>query len=431
MDEDSIKVGVAEEEDCRRIISIEIDQDEYREERGKVLDSFVKEAALPGFRKGKVPPGMVEKRFSDEIHSEVLKSIIPKAYSHAVASENLQPIGEPVFKDLVTEEDKPLTFSVELEVAPEIELDDYRGVEVEEQEVEVEKGDIERVLENLRDRYADFEKVDRPCDNEDVVVIDYLPLDENGDEEEEKRVSDYSIQLGAGQILADFEKELIGCKAGDTKDVEITYPDNYKPEELAGKKIKYRFEVKEVKEKHPAELDDDFASKLDKSFQSLDDLKKDIEKRLIEEKHKEAMQKKQEEAIDKLIEANPFEIPSSMIDRYKEAMREEAESKGVAAPEGEKEKKEHDEVLDRIARRNIKRYFLIDHIIREEELSVDDKRVDREIESISEGASQSMEDVKNYFLKNKEQYNNLKRSLLEKKVFEIILGEEKNTEKES
>jgi len=432
MDEENIKIDVAEEKDCRRIISIEIQQERYKEERKKILSSFVKEASLPGFRKGKVPEHMVVDRFSDEIHSEVIKSLIPAAYSHAVTLKELQPIGEPVFKDLVTEEGNPVSFNVELEVAPEIEVSGYGEIKGEVQDVKLEEGEVKRVLENLRERYADYEKVERACANDDIVVIEYLPVGENG-EEKDKRVDDYSIQLGTGQILPDFEKELTGCKAGESKEVEINYPENYKPEELAGRKIKYRFKVKEVKEKHLVDLNDDFVSKVDKQLKTLDDLKKDIETRLIEEKRKDARQKKQEEAIDQLIDKNPFEVPLSMIERYKESMKKEAEARGGLPEEqtaDEDAKKKQDEVLEKIARRNIKRYFLIDHITRKEELAVDDGDVDKKIESMTEGSSRPVEDVKAFFSKGSEQYNNIKRSLLEKKVFEIIFGENKD-QKES
>jgi trigger factor len=425
MDEDNIKIDVAEEKDCRRIISIEIQKERYEEERKKILADFVKETALPGFRRGKVPPQMVEGRFANEIHEEVLKSIIPAAYSQAVISKELQPIGEPIFKDVVADEDKHISFNVELEVAPEIKVDDYKGLEVKDQEVKLEDAEVETVLENLRERYADYEKVERACAKGDVAVIDYVPLDENGEEEKDKRVEDYPIQLGAGTVLSDFEKEVIGCKPGETKEVEISYTEKDKPEELSGRKIKYRFNIKEVKEKHLLDLDDDFVSKMDPQLKSLDDLKKDIEKRLIEQKHKEIKSKRQEEAIDQLIDKNPFEIPLSMIERYKESMREEAEARG-GLPEGEDAKKEQGAILDKISRRNIKRYFLIDHIIRKEELSVDGDSVDKEIESMAEGSSRSVEEVKTFYKKGSEQYNNLKRSLLEKQVFEIILGENKN-----
>ena len=425
MGEDNIKIDVSEKKDCRRIISIEIQQEKYIEERKKILADFVKEAALPGFRKGKVPAQMVAGHFADQIHSEVLKSIIPAAYSQAVIDKELQPIGEPIFKDVVADEDKPVSFNVELEVAPEIAVEDYKGLKIEKQEVKLEDKEVDSVIENLRERYANYEKVERACADGDVVVIDYVPIDDNGETEEEKRIKDYPIQLGAGSVLSDFEKELIGCKPDETKDVEINYPEKYKPEELAGRKMKYRVKISEVKEKHLVDLDDAFISKMDPQLKSLDDLKKDIEKRLIEQKNRDETNKRQEEAIDQLIDKNPFEVPLSMVERYKESMKEEAKARG-GVPDDDDEKKKQDEVFDKIARRNIKRYFLIDHIINKEELSIDDDTVDKEVESIAEGSSRPVEDIKSFYKKSGEHYNNLRRNLLEKEVFEIILGEKKN-----
>lgn len=425
MNEEDIKVGVSKEEDCRRVLSIEIGKHRFADEREKVLGDFVREVSLPGFRKGKVPRNIVATRFADEIHAETLKSILPAAYSHAVSSENLEPIGDPVFKDIVAENDKPVMFNVELEVSPKVEISGYSNVNINREDIKVEDEEVDKVIENLRDRYADFESVDRECEEGDVAVIDYVPVDDEGNEEDERKVKDYRIVLGAGQILPDFEKELVGTKPGATKEIEIAYPEDYRPEELAGKKIKYRFAVNEVMEKKIPPLNDEFASSVDEKFKSLDDLKKDIRDKLTEEKKKDEIQRMRESAIDRIIEENPFDIPLSMVERYVEAMRNDAESRGQR-PQGEDEeaegsRKKQDEIFEKIARRNIKRYFIMDYIIKKEKVEIDDTEVDKKIGELSQGTGKPLEEVKKYFVKGSEGYRNLKTGLIEDKVFEVIL----------
>jgi len=426
MKEENIKVEVSRKEDCRRLLSIEIGPEMFQGERERVLGDFVKEASVPGFRKGKVPRDLVRRKFADEIEAETLKAVLPAAYSRAVSSEKLKPIGDPVFKDIVADTGKPVSFCVELEVAPELEISEYRGIEVEKEEVEITGEEVDKVIENLRERFADFETVERGCVNDDVAVIDYMPLDDNGEPEEDKKVEDYPVHIGSGQILPDFEKELAGCEPGKTGEVEISYPEDYKPAELAGTRIRYRFTVKEVKEKRLPPLDDELASKVDEKFKTLDDLRKDVRKRLEEEKSKEALNKAREKAIDKIIEENTFEIPLSMVERYVEAMVKEAEERKqrpVGDSEEEKQAREkQDEVFKRIARRNIKRYFIIDYIAGKEKVEAGDEEIDEKIKSLAEGSPRSFEEVRDFFKSRSESYENLRRGVIEDKVFDIILG---------
>ena len=417
MNEEQIRVDVKKEDNCRRILSVEVDRDEYDREKDKVTSSFSKEVELPGFRKGKVPANIVSERFQDEIKAETLKSLLPRVYSWAVSSENLQPIGDPTFSDIQDEEGRPLTFNVELEVAPEVDISDYRGVEVPEEKIEIEDEEIEQVLKNMQDRFAEYREVDRGGVSGDVVEIDYVMLDDNGEEIEERRVEDYPIQLGTGQILSDIEEGIIGLEPGRTREIEVDYPEDYKPEEFAGRKITYRCTVKKVKEKQVLPLDDEFASKIDEKFNSMEELREDIREKLIEQKKSQAEEKRREQAMDRLIDENPFEIPRSMVDSYKNILKQNAEKRGQKV-EGEEIEKQ----LDDFSLRSIKRYYIIDYIAGQEEVDVSDEEVEEEIASISAGRPDSEQDMSEIFKKGSEPYKNLKARIFEDKVFEIILG---------
>ncbi|MBD3179246.1 MAG: trigger factor [Candidatus Latescibacteria bacterium] len=416
MNEDQIRVSVKKEENCRRVLSVEVEREKYDSERERVVKSFSREVELPGFRKGKVPAEIVSERFPEEIRAETLKTLLPQAYSWAVSSEKLQPIGDPTFKDIEDQEGQPLAFNVELEVAPEVEIEDYTQVDIPLQQVEIEDEEVEQVLKNMQDRFADYSEVERGGVSGDLVEIDYVMMDENGEEIEERRVEDYPVQLGTGQILPDIEEGIVGLEPGITREIEVEYPENYKPEEFAGRKIKYKCKVKKVKEKQLQPLDDEFASKVDSKFSNMNELKEDIRKRLLEEKSSQEERKRREQAVDRLIETNPFDIPRSMVESYKDILKQNARKRGQSV-EGEEIEKE----LDDFSLRSIRRYYIIDYIANREDVEVSDRDIEEEISTLTAERPESEEDMQEIFKKGSEAYKNLKAKIFEDKVFDIIL----------
>ena len=425
---EGVNVEITEGGDCRRTISIEVEPGLLAEEKARVLAGFAKDVTIPGFRRGKAPKDIIRRRFAEEIHSEAVKSLLPDAYAHAVSTENLRPIGDPVFRDISIEDDEPMKFKVEVEVEPVIEMEGYKDVKVETEEISVDDEEIDRVFESLRERHAEFEPVEREAATSDVVVLDYIPSGDDGELDESKKVEDYPVQLGAGQLFAEFEEAVIGKKQGEEGDAEIAYPDDYKPEHLAGQTVRYSFTVKEVKEKRLPEIDDAFAAKVDEKFTSIGELREDIGRRMKEEKKEEARRKMEEAAIDSILDANPFDVPGTMIDRYKGELKKEDEKRrdmaGVGAEEDEEKKKEIDTLFERIARRSIKRFFLIDRIAGLEEIMVTDAHVEAEIEHVAAGSGRPVDEIRPYFEKGGEQRRNLMGRIRERRVFDLILGRE-------
>lgn len=426
LDDHEIHVTVSEEAECKRVISVEIARERFDSEKERVVDGMVTKVSLPGFRKGKVPHKIVRQRFSGEILSETLQSILPVAYGHVVTSEKLEPIGEPIFSEIDHEGDESLKFKIDVEVMPEFDITEYKNLRVPEETIELKDEEIDQVLGNLQERYADYEEVDRPAVTTDLVIIDYVPVNEDGTTDEKGRAENYPVQLGSGQLFPAFEQAIAGKAVGSTARSEIDYPDNFEPKHLAGKKVTFEFTIKEIKEKRIPPLDDDFAGRVDETFSSVDDLKADIRKRLEQEKAKEARRRREEAAIDLLIEKNQFEIPRSMHERFKKELEQEdarrRESMGVGPEEDEEKRKKIDELLSSIALRNIRRYFVLDHIAGKEGIEIADEEIQAELESISQGSGRPIEDVRKVFKKGGEPLSNLKGRLREKRVFGEILG---------
>jgi trigger factor len=426
LNEREINIEIKDEIGCRKIVSVEIAPDRYRSERERVLKGLVKKVELPGFRKGKAPVDLVRRRFTETITSEALRSILPLVYGHVVESHRLEPLGDPVFSDVDGSEEGSLTFTINLEVKPSFEVEGYRNVKVKKEKIQVKKEEVEDVLKNLQERQVEHVLVDRPAVTDDLVMIDYAPLGEDGTPDEEKRVKDYPAQLGAGQLFPAFETAIAGRPAGHTGTVEIEYPQEYGHEALAGKKVEYQFTIKEVKEKRLPPLDDEFAKKVSEETGTLKDLKEDIEKRLKEEREKEARRKMEEQAIDMILERNPFEVPLSMKEHYKRQLGEEdgrrRQAMGAPPEEDEEKKRQMEELFEKIALRSIKRYFLMDYIARREELSATDEEIEAEIEKLGAESGRPIEEIEKYFKRGSEQLDSLRNRLRERKIFEIILG---------
>ncbi|MFA4948449.1 MAG: trigger factor, partial [Candidatus Krumholzibacteriia bacterium] len=335
-------------------------------------------------------------------------------------------VGDPEFRDVKALGDDPLSFTVCVEVFPRFEIGEYRGIKVEAEEPVVTDEEVEEVIGNLQERSADFIKVDRPAAAGDVVTLDFTPIGIDGAVDVKSLVSNYPVQLGSGQIFPAFEEAIQGKGLGESGKVDVDYPADYKPERLAGKKIGYEFTVNDVREKQVPALNDEFAAKVDTRFKTLIELREDVRARLLEEKTKEERRKREERAMDLIIERNPFEIPRTMQDRFKKELRAEDERRreeaGAEKEESEEKRKQIDEFFDRVALRNIKRYFVMERIAEKEGIDVSEADVDKEFQQIADENGRQIEDVKKLFMKDHERVANLKSRLRERKILGIILG---------
>jgi len=418
--------SISEEEGCRKTLSIEVSADRFEKEKDRVAKDLRKSVSLPGFRKGRVPYEIVRRRFDEEIKTEAIKSVIPEAYQYAVEKWKLKPVGDPVFREIDDSDGESLKFKVDIEVMPEFELENYKELDIAEEEISVSDEEIDSVIDRLREQQATLEKVSRPAKESDIVVIDYVPLDEDDNVQEDKLVKDYAIQLGNQEVFAVFEEAILGKSVGESDVVEINYPDDYKPEHLAGKKIRYRFTLKEVKEKVLPPLDEDFVKKVNPEFKTVEELREDIRNSMLEEKSKEAERKRRSDAIDKIISSNDFDVPRSMVEFYKKKLYEEDErrrrSMGLGPEEDGEKRRQLDEIFENLAEKEIKRYFIIEKVAEQENVQVTDEDVEKEIESFIAKSPASEKEIRAYFKKGSDNYSRLKDTIKERKVFDIILG---------
>lgn len=269
---------------------------------------------IPGFRKGKVPaPVIIQRVGRDAVLDEAVRDGIPKWYVEAIDEAGIDPVGDP---DLdigeLPEAGEPLSFTIEIGVLPKAELGAYKGVEVGRADPEAADEDVQRELDQLRERSGTLEPVERPAQMGDFTVIDFVGK-KDGEPFEGGEGRDFPLELGSGRFIPGFEEQLQGASAGEERVVEVTFPDDYQAEHLAGEAVTFEVTVKEVKEKRLPELDDEFAETT-AGFDSLDELKEDISSRLREREEGRLEQAFRDAALDAVVAGATVEVPDTLVE---------------------------------------------------------------------------------------------------------------------
>lgn len=273
---------------------------------------------VPGFRKGKVPRKLFNKMYGEEaLYEDALNDLLPRAYQKALAEledEDFELVGEPSIDIKSMEKDADWEIIAEVPLKPEVTLGDYKNIEVTKQDRTVTDEDVADELESRRQRAVELALKDDAAEEGDTVVIDFEGY-KDGEKFDGGSAENHSLELGLGQFIPGFEDQLIGAKSGDEKDVEVTFPEEYGAEELAGQDVVFKVVIHEVKEKRVPELDDEFAKDVDDEVETLDELKDKIRQQLEKSKDRAATEATDDEAIQKAVEnAEVPEIPEAMID---------------------------------------------------------------------------------------------------------------------
>lgn len=295
-------------------LTIEITKAEFEAAKDKAFKKTGKNITVPGFRKGKAPRKMIEKLYGEGVFFEEAFNIIyPDAMEMAVEKSGIKPVGRADVDLGDPAEEGGLTIIVKVPVEPEVELGEYKGIEVEKETVKVLQADVKAELNRMAQRNARTETVERKAKKNDTVDIDFEGF-VDGVPFEGGKAEHHELTLGSGAFIPGFEDQLIGCKAGDEKDVVVTFPEEYHAKELAGKEATFKCKVHKVEETILPEIDDEFAKDVSDTCETLDDLKKEITERLKAERQEAADNAFEEKVLDAVIDGMKADIPAAMID---------------------------------------------------------------------------------------------------------------------
>lgn len=309
----AVKTRTTELPESRVRVEVEVPTEALERELKTAASQLGREIRVPGFRSGKVPPEVVLQQVGREaVLDEAVRRGLPGWYEEALADAGIQTVGDPqVDLSDLPEKGAPLAFTIEVGVLPPAQLGDYKGVEVGRREPRVDDQEVQVELERLRESLASLETVEREAGEGDFVVMDYVgSIDGTPFEGGEGRGQ--VVELGSGRLIPGFEEQLAGASAGDERTVELTFPDDYPAEELAGKDASFAVQVKEVKEKRLPELDDDFAVEAG-GYDSLDELRSEIGARIAQAEERAIEAEFRETAVDAVVDQAKIEVPHELV----------------------------------------------------------------------------------------------------------------------
>jgi trigger factor len=299
--------------DSRVRVEVEVPAEALERELKTAASQLGREMRVPGFRSGKVPPEVVLRQVGREaVLDEAVRHALAGWYEEAIADAGVQPVGDPqVDLSDLPERGSPLAFTIEVGVVPPAQLGDYRGIEVPRRDPKVDDDEVQAELERLRESLASLENVERPAAEGDFVVMDYVGS--VGDEQfEGGEGRGQVVELGSGRLIPGFEEQLKGASPGEQRTVELTFPEDYPAEQLAGQDASFAVEVKEVKQKRLPELDDDFAVEAG-GFDTLDELRAEIESRIAQAEERAIEAEFREAAVDAVVEQATIEVPHELV----------------------------------------------------------------------------------------------------------------------
>ncbi len=367
--------------ETQKALSIEIPTEIVDAEINRVARSYTKQARLPGFRPGKVPQGLIKKRFRDQIFHDVLHDLVPRAVEEALQERGIEPVDTPSIKDVVLEEGRPLTFTAAVETVPPFDPGDLSSLTLRPPSTAVEADAVDKVLQRLRERAGKYEPVEgRPVTDGDAVVLD---LDRTGPDGQVDHHDGVNVQLGAAGNPPGFDANLLGMNVGDSKTFAVEFPDTYPAADLANTTQTYAVTLKDIRRRVLPELDDEFAKDVG-AFESLAALRDRVLADLKDEAADNAKQQVRTQLLTQLSTRVTFELPTSLVeremDRRLEELARQLKAENVDPRNAGIDWGEFREAQREPARGAVASALALDEIARREGIMVAGEDVDKEIE---------------------------------------------------
>jgi trigger factor len=399
-----MKASVEEISSIKKKVSIEIPEDQVTQEVESFYKDLGKKAKIKGFRPGKVPRDILERYFKDYIKAEVIQKLIQDTYPQALSEANLQPVSPPVVDPGEFENGKPFQYSAVIEVKPDIKLEGYTGLKIEGKKEEVKDEEVGERLKALQNLHANLKTISeaRPIQAGDYVIIDY-EASMDGKPLEGGKAIDFTVEVGSGQFIPALEEKLIGLKPEEEKEIEISFPEDYGYKKWAGKTISFHVKIKEIKEKILPPLDDEFAKDLG-DYASFEELKAKLKGEIEKEKELGLERQLKDQVVDQLLEANPFEVPDSLVEEQAKAMISDTKlrlaAQGVVLKNLGVSEEKLQEDYKVMAQKQVRTFLILEKIAGQEGIAVTDDEADDRLREMSERMHQKFDVVKRYYEKN-------------------------------
>ncbi|MBQ4565382.1 MAG: trigger factor [Oscillospiraceae bacterium] len=397
-----MNVKNVEKQTNRAVITVEITPAEMEPAVNKVYLKVRKNVMIPGFRKGKAPRKVIEAAYGKHVFFEdAIEELFPELYTSCVASqEGIKPVGKPAVSNIDIAEDNTVTITVETDLYPEVTLGQYKALEAPKAEVTVSAEEIDAEIDRMAKNIASVTTVDRPAENGDTAVIDFEGF-KDGVAFEGGKGEKYDLKLGSGSFIPGFEEQVVGMSAGEEKDLEVTFPADYHAAELAGAAVIFKVKVHEVKQTVVPEKDDEFVKDVSE-FDTMDELRADVENKIKTEKEAGINRAFENAVIDQAVNNMTAEIPASMIDdeldRQLERMDYELRAQG-ASLEAYAQMMGGDlnaikNTLRPGAEKSVKTNLMLEAVAKAENIEITEEECEEEYQKLAESYRMDVENVK-------------------------------------
>lgn len=391
---------------CRRELQLEIAAENVKKTTDKIANDLTKVARIPGFRPGKAPVSLIQRRFAQEIKAEALDTLVPDALSHALQEKNMIPVSRPEVDQVDFVADGPVKFRATFEVLPEFDLGKYEGLEVDVDGIEVGDEQVNKTIEELRERASTFAPVEgRAVQDGDYVQIKLMGTPAGGGDP--VQAESVLAHIGAEETLPSFTENLRGANVGDTKSFETAYPEDYPDDKLKGKTYNYSTEVLGIKEKKMPELNDDFAKEVageQVGVSNLEELRKNVRERLEAAREQQQGDQARDKILEMLVKGHDFPTPEVLVEQQMDS-RLERMARSLAQQGVDPRAVNVDWVAMRNRQRDravgdVKAELIVDRIATAQKIDATDEEIDKQVEAIAQQSGESTQAVRARLTKN-------------------------------
>jgi len=417
VDTADLRVEMEEAGAWTRRLKVTVPAERVKEARGAVRRQFATRVRLPGFRPGKTPPREIEKRFGPAIDQQTLDQLVQESYKEALTGQDVRPISEGKVEDVDWQKDADLKFVVEFDVRPEPEIARVEGFTVTRPSIEVTAENVDGIMERLRDEAGTWGPLpeSETLGTGDKVRVDITALDEVSVKEDGSEPRSYEFVLGEGQAIPAVEEAILTLAPGDEGEFDVRFPDDFPDEAQRGENRRLRIRLKEAERKDRPEVNDEFAQAVG-DFENVEALRSRIEEDLRADAEREAEAEVRRQLLEQVVDANPFELPPTMVEDYLERILSQGGARGKRDPEEETEVRTQ---LRGSAEHNLRRMLVVDRLADREGLRASQDDIDERIEEIA--SRREMQPAEVYVrLEKSGQLEMLENELTEDKVFDFL-----------
>lgn len=414
-----LQVSVETREGLERRIKVQIPADRIENEINSRLQRVGKTAKLKGFRPGKIPAKVIRQHYGGQVRQEVLQAVVESSYSQAITQENLRPAAVPTIEPERTVAGGDFTYTATFEIYPDVALSGLDRLKIERPKTNIEDSDIDDMIETLRQRRASWTPVERAAADGDQVTVDFEGR-LKGEPIENGVGKDVPIVIGQGQMLEDFEKNLIGLQSGGGKAFKLKFPKDYHAEELAGKKVDFEVKVAQVAEQELPEVDAEFIKALGVESGELEAFRNDVRANMSREAESRVKAEIKRQVMEQLLDFNPIEVPAVLVQRESASLRDESlRNLGISDPEDPQAPAL--EAFREAAERRVRLGLLVSAVIEENKLAAERERVKARIDEICAPYDQP-EEISKIYYQNPQLMAQVENLVMEEQVVELLVS---------